>query len=233
MVGAETLLRVWEHGKRGGAARRAIELLALALPDRDRQTLAAFDLGLRDWHLLQLRLAWFGPELTGRTECPQCGERLEVELDAGAAAAEPALEGAPLFTTRDGHRFRLPTVGDLAVIDSEADPETAAVELFRRCSVDDLPVEADGPSMFEEADSGLAAIALERGLFVDVSCALCGAHSRQALDPGEFLWSEIEARAGRLLDEVHLLAAAYGWPEREILALSPARRAAYLNRAAS
>jgi hypothetical protein len=34
-----------------------------------------------------------------------------------------------------------------------------------------------------------------------------------------------------LLDEVHVLARAYGWNEREILGLSAARRAAYLERA--
>ncbi len=38
----------------------------------------------------------------------------------------------------------------------------------------------------------------------------------------------MEARAKRLLSEVHALASAYGWSEREILGLSVARREFYL-----
>ena len=49
------------------------------------------------------------------------------------------------------------------------------------------------------------------------------------LDAGAVLWDEIDARARALLGEVHLLAAAYGWTEREILALGAERRASYLS----
>ena len=45
-----------------------------------------------------------------------------------------------------------------------------------------------------------------------------------------FLWDEVDVRARRLLDEVHALAGAYGWSEQRILALSEARRRAYLDR---
>jgi hypothetical protein len=41
----------------------------------------------------------------------------------------------------------------------------------------------------------------------------------------------MDARARALLAEVHSLARAYGWTEPEILALSPQRRAAYLEMA--
>ena len=43
-----------------------------------------------------------------------------------------------------------------------------------------------------------------------------------------FLWTEIEAWAWRMLSDVHTLARAYGWGERDILALSPTRRQFYL-----
>ncbi len=48
------------------------------------------------------------------------------------------------------------------------------------------------------------------------------------LDIGRFLWREVSVAARRMLAEVHLLASAYGWAERDILALCPVRRAAYL-----
>jgi hypothetical protein len=61
-------------------------------------------------------------------------------------------------------------------------------------------------------------------------CDVCGHRGTAPLDIGAFLWEEIETRARGLLDEVHLLARAYGWRESDVLALSEARRAAYLER---
>jgi hypothetical protein len=48
-----------------------------------------------------------------------------------------------------------------------------------------------------------------------------------------FLWAEIEARARRLLREVHILATAYGWTEAEVLSLGENRRARYVERVQS
>jgi hypothetical protein len=47
------------------------------------------------------------------------------------------------------------------------------------------------------------------------------------------LWEEIASRAQRLMDDVHVLAQGYGWTEPEVLALSDARRTAYLERVQS
>jgi hypothetical protein len=52
-------------------------------------------------------------------------------------------------------------------------------------------------------------------------------------DIGRYLWEELRAQAVRLLHEVHTLARFYGWREADILALSAARRHAYLELAAS
>ena len=59
-------------------------------------------------------------------------------------------------------------------------------------------------------------------------CPSCGDESTETIEIVSFLWGEIEARGKRLLTEVHAIAAAYGWTEAEALALSPARRAFYL-----
>ena len=60
-------------------------------------------------------------------------------------------------------------------------------------------------------------------------CEACGHVGMAQLDVGAVLWDEIDARARTLLGEVHLLAAAYGWTESEILALGAERRASYLS----
>jgi hypothetical protein len=44
-----------------------------------------------------------------------------------------------------------------------------------------------------------------------------------------FFWQELDDWADRVLRDVHELASAYGWPENEILALSPRRRQCYLD----
>jgi hypothetical protein len=61
-----------------------------------------------------------------------------------------------------------------------------------------------------------------------LSCPFCGLGWKAAFDIVSFLWREIESLAGRLLRDVHTLAFAYGWHERDILALSPMRRQFYL-----
>ena len=63
---------------------------------------------------------------------------------------------------------------------------------------------------------------------VNLRCAECGHQWEEELDIAAWLWVEIEARARRLLFDVHTLATAYGWSEHEILSLSEPRRTLYL-----
>jgi hypothetical protein len=66
-----------------------------------------------------------------------------------------------------------------------------------------------------------------------LNCPACGGQWDETLDLTAFFWAEVEARAKRLLLEVHTLASSYGWSEREILSLSEPRRAFYIERARS
>ena len=63
-----------------------------------------------------------------------------------------------------------------------------------------------------EADSGLSPIRWPKcGLRFD--CPSCAHQWKSASTSPAFVWAEIEARARRLLLEVHTLASAYGWSE--------------------
>jgi hypothetical protein len=62
------------------------------------------------------------------------------------------------------------------------------------------------------------------------TCEDCGAISPAPFDIRDFMWRELAASAERLLDEVHIIASAYGWSEHEILAMASARRGRYLAR---
>src|SRR6266545_3046820 len=65
-------------------------------------------------------------------------------------------------------------------------------------------------------------------VLVNVTCPACGTAFIADLDVGEYVWTEVRARAQRLLREVDALAHVYGWTESEVLALGERRRAAYL-----
>ena len=225
---ADELIRIWERGQRCHRIERALRLLAAALPDRDPAALAQFDAGLRDWHLLRLRHALFGSMLVGFTECAQCGERLDIECDTSALDQYAPPEVCPPYTSRSGRQYRLPTLCDLAEV-ATGDADRAGIRLFERCAVQ-APADSVTPEEFEEVDAGLGALAAERSIHLDLACELCGHSWRELFEPADFLWTEITAYANQLLDDVHRLALAYGWREQDILAMSEARRAAYLSR---
>jgi hypothetical protein len=64
---------------------------------------------------------------------------------------------------------------------------------------------------------------------VALTCPACARRWDAVFDVAEFLWREIDAWAKRVLDEVHILASAYGWSEGEILSMSAARRERYVS----
>jgi hypothetical protein len=238
-LGPAEILDAWERGRDVRPVERALALLGAAFPARSRDELAALPLGERDALLVALRGASFGDDLRALADCAACGEPLEVALrcadlppargDGGAPACEVEARGFRV-------RARPVTSADVAAIASETGVDAARRALLARCVLEarrgedavaagDLPpeVEATVARALADADPG-AEIALE------VRCPACGDTSRAFLDAGAILWSEVAVRAGWILHEVHLLASAYGWREADILAMSAARRAAYVER---
>jgi hypothetical protein len=218
------LLELWERGTGLHCLDRALLAIAAAEPGEPYAALADWPLGRRNAALARLRRECFGSALTGWVACPQCGERLEFSLDLGTlfqersdAAAEP---------TAQDSSFRALTSRDLASVAAEIDERAAAQKLLRLCGAQEREfsteeLEALGERL-AEADP-LAETLLE------FACAACGQRWQEPLDIAAWLWVEIEAHARRLLHDVHTLAAAYGWTEREILSLSEPRRAVYLD----
>jgi hypothetical protein len=124
----------------------------------------------------------------------------------------------------------MPTVGDLVAVAHVGNADVATHQLLERCSLD-TGIDGDLHAVAAEVDAGLQAMAEERGIYLQLTCTECGRPSRHALEPAEFLWIEVVTAAAALLEEVHAIASAYGWAERDILAMTPQRRHAYLARA--
>jgi hypothetical protein len=235
----ELLLAAWEAGARGHELRRPLALLAAALPATPA-ALAALPVVARDLELLRLRALTFGPELAVFGTCPACGERLEFTLDAGELATqlEAAACTGPAEWTEDGQRYRLRpvTTDDLLATLAVPDPEAAQVLLLARCleqiqnhdseravlSPSRSPYSLSVVEHFEELHA-------DAELRCALDCPACSARHVHDFDIARFLWREVTVAARLLLAEVHALAAAYGWGERDIVRLSPLRRAAYLD----
>jgi DNA-directed RNA polymerase subunit RPC12/RpoP len=249
-LSAHDIVGIWERGQRRPPAAQALIMLAAAHPDRTPDELGALSLGERDARLLALRELTFGPQLSGYAECPRCGERLELALDArelrDAAPDEPdqphrAAGPAAHTFTAGGYevRFRLLTTDDLAAAAAAPDVERARDLLVQRCVLA-VRRDSDGQavsagSLPEAVVAGLAERLAECDplgeIVLDVRCPHCGHRWSVVFDVASFFWTELSGAARRLLREVHTLATAYGWSESTILALSSQRRQAYLDMA--
>jgi hypothetical protein len=221
------LLATWERGRAEPPLHRALTLFA-AGSGRCADDVAAVDVGSRDVLLAALLAEGFGGPAWTIVDCGGCGEQLDVPVDVAAVARLPAHEPGDLFEVEVGDStvfFRLPTTRDLATLPA-GDTVEARRWLLARC----VPW-AEGELSSEVGDAVEAAMeAASPGGAVEVAvrCAGCGHLTAAVLDVAALLWVEVEAAAVALVQDVHALAAAYGWSEAEVLRLGPARRRAYL-----
>jgi|SRR6516162_6422406 hypothetical protein len=227
------LLDVWERSETASAAQRAIGLLAASL-DQPSEAVAALNVGRRDAQLLQLRELMFGRAVEAVTACPRCGARIDLafrtdDIRASAATAPGetfAVAAAPWRLT-----LRLPTAADLAALSPAQALAAARDALFERCLVaieGGPPPERWPPAVLDRAAAAMAARDPQAQVELALTCPACDERWTARFDILSFLWSEIVAAGRRLMREVHALALAYGWSERDALALSPWRRRKYL-----
>lgn len=227
---------------RGLTAEEILRLAELAdpLPPVDRAVLLAgasgvadvdrLPLGRRDAVLLRLRAATVGDALTGWAPCPHCAVQAEFITTCTALLAAEADTVDPEPILVDGHlvHWRLPNSRDAAAIAGCLDPDEAADLLLRRCLVGEPGV--DGAAARGAVSAQMAKADPLAELVIAMACPECGTRWESPLDVADFFLAELRARAEHLLTDVDTLARAYGWREPDILALSDARRSAYLAR---
>jgi hypothetical protein len=225
------LLSAWENGYGRPAPDRAVTLAAAASglpPDH----VADLPLGACDRLLLELREQCFGTRLDGLARCPQCGTELDVGLDLDELRAGPdGLDGA------DGGRpvevagrtvdvagrtvtLRALTSRDIGSCGGDRD------RLLARCLVGEpAPPAAE---VLDAVEARLDALDPQAARTIDLDCPSCRVSWAASVDVTEFVWTEVDRFARRLLHDIHTLATAYGWREADVLAISPARRRFYL-----
>jgi hypothetical protein len=220
------LLAAWEAGAAGPPVARAVAVAARATSERVEE----WAIGRRDALLLDVHAAVFGGAIELVTDCPACGEALELTLavddvrsPCGDAGAEHELtDGA------SGIRlvFRLPTSADLLAVAAVDDVADARIALAERCVA---PAERLPESAVAALATRIAELDPQADIDLALSCGECGHAWTAPLDVADHVWRRLDARARSLVADVGALASAFGWTEGEILALSAERRRLYLD----
>lgn len=227
-LSAAAMLAVWEDNWRRPPPWQGLALLDAACPDETRDSLLAMSVGRCHERLLLLHQWHFGASMTAVTTCTGCGELIEVTLDVAALRTQQT-EAPPAWqelADASDVRFRVPALEDLIAAGDAATVDEAAQLLLQRC------LENPDVSLAPEAYAAVTA-AMEHAdplavIELGGACPHCDQPWSAFLDVASFLWREVQNWAQRTLQEVHILARAYGWREAEILEMTAVRRQAYL-----
>jgi hypothetical protein len=230
---------------------RLLELCVLGLGRE--QDVSELSLGDRETLLLHARRLTFGGEIECMLPCPECGERMDFQLqverlltphEAGAPPRyfEETMEtGGERFRVR----FRVPSGADLedALRVPKRKPREAVQAVLAR-SVEWVRSEgtpengsAGTTISIQQWSAGLAARIGERMADLDpqaetalqLTCPACQHSFTTSFDIGDYFFRELRARELCRYQEVHQLALAYHWSETEILSMSPRKRQIYLD----
>lgn len=239
LLSNQDLLAVWEVGEDRHNADRALLLLAAAHPGLAWEDLTRLPLGSRDAMLIRLRAAQRGGPIGVGVQCPACHERLEFDTSAEELLSGCATAAPPIIEIEAaGHRIRARPLNsrDLVGLPPGLSRGEGRRRLIRKAVLgawagaepvppDRLPAEALAAlaERLAEADPGA-------DLDFALDCPACGHAWISTFDITAYYWRELTSMAQSMLEDVHELATAYGWAERDILAMPPARRAFYLSR---
>ncbi len=219
-------LELVERGERLTPLDRAV-LLAATLDNVSPKLAADLPVDIRDRLFIDARIANFGADISFFARCPNCGEGNEADFDLKALPGAVEAGMAAACVAGNEIMLRAPTSAEIAAALLRGDQAGLTVAIAGTAA---RPEDSHWVSELEDA---LAETFPLLDIRFDLACGACGDVVSTRFDIASWLWREIEGVATRAIDAVDRLARAYGWTEREILALSPRRRARYLERLAS
>ncbi|GHJ47499.1 hypothetical protein Cs7R123_48410 [Catellatospora sp. TT07R-123] len=227
-TGHDDLLLV-EGGVDLATAVRVVDGRALLPPYDDGRPRAAGQLPVGDVDALvvALRVSRLGDRMIAEGACGRCGARVDVDFGLAdyvahrrprrSRAAEPDTEPGWWRLRGTDTVFRLPTADDVL-----AATDGGPAALRQACVRGTAPTAA--------VERVMAVLAPVLRTTVTGACPECGQPVELDVDVRALCLAELGFLAGAVLDEVHLLAAAYHWGERAILDLPGERRHAYAER---
>jgi hypothetical protein len=234
------LLCCWERGLTQSPLVRPLSLLSVSCPRIEYDALARMSIGQRDMMLLRLRVLIFGPKIDCVSTCPACSDSIEMSFTADDIASKNHLLTAESSLCLKDYevRFHLPNSLDMTDLIPDDLAKSKKLLLWRcfasaSCRGESISAEELPDEVVNAVIEEMALLDPIANIKFAISCPSCGHEWSKLFDISSFFWMEINAWAVRMLKEVHILAQAYGWSEREILELSPLRRQIYLEMAST
>jgi hypothetical protein len=235
MLSADSLLSLWETGANLTPLRRCLLLLSAAWPEKTYEQWAQTSIGQRDEALLTLRESLFGRHLETTARCPVCQESLELAFETGQIRVQSESANQDGQVEADGYvvTFRLPTSADL-IAATESETSLPEALLLQRCilsaqhSEQAIDAQQLPPDLIQRVQHDMALLDPQAEILIALSCPQCRHDWQLSFDIAAYLWDEIGDWAHRILRNVHTLARAYGWSERDILGMNAQRRQSYL-----
>jgi hypothetical protein len=230
-LNAAAMLAAWEEGASHPPVSQAITMLSAAWPETPASDWKRLPIGVRDAALLDLQDCMFGQGLEAITSCAKCSAQVELNFTTAQIRSTGPSRDA-VTVARDGYEVecRLPTSEDLLAL-PRSDPEAALLE---RCVMravrrgESISAQGLPPAVTQAVADELVKADPQAEVRVAIECPQCGYGWSQDFDITAYLWAELDDWARRLLRDVHALASAYGWSEREVLGMSARRRRLYL-----
>ena len=206
------LIALFDAVERLPPVAQAQRLAAAVLPkDADVMSLT---LGDRDRLLWAFKASRFGRRAVAHFECEACAEAVSFAIPNGFEVPDAVTDKAMVrHDDRDWH-LRPPRLSDVQT----GQFETA---ICADAPWEDATFRAAAAQALDDADPGMDVV-------FEVACADCGHVNPRGLDVAAFVMSDLNSLAARIFADVAILARAFGWSEADVLQLSPARRARYV-----
>jgi hypothetical protein len=173
-------------------------------------------------------------------DCGGCRERLDILVVQTELPVKPAGPGFPFATVPTSLgpiRCQAPNGAHQEAIAGVDEPGEARRELIRRCIADghsdnggasDTRVAADVDALsredLQDIENALDEISPQVAVTAEAVCPECGRKCLVGLDP----YLVLRMGHSAIFAEVHALASAYHWSEKDILAMPRDRRQTYL-----
>ncbi|GHC27434.1 hypothetical protein GCM10010348_61840 [Streptomyces anthocyanicus] len=200
--------------------------------DREGFDARSLPVGDVDMLVADLRRERLGDRLVAEASCAHCSARIDIDFSLTghlrhhrprpARSAVPADEPGWWRLRHSRTWFRLPTAGDVLAAGAGREGHRALVEACVRGDRSAGAVRA--------AERAMASLGPTLRGDAEGTCPECAASVSLDLDVRELCLEELVFLASGVLDEVHLLASAYHWQERDILDLPSSRRIHYAER---
>jgi hypothetical protein len=185
--------------------------------------------------LLEVTMVTRGKELILQVNClnSRCGERFELPLELEKFKEIPAEEEFEFRVEDKSIQLRLPNGHDQRYWLQHQHESMAEIATKLVVSVNNEPPHDEWQIPAEWLDNVGEMLEVHDHLMTlrfDTRCPVCNEELGLVVDLEAQLLICLQHAQQKLLDEIHQLAMAYHWSERDILLLTPSRRRFYLAR---